>query len=106
MVYRFDVAVEMLHILVDNTVLPIDSDYIPSPSQLVVELCHCLVCAGLYQDAIQRCDKLIQLITSKCENSRLLSSENTLTHAKLLLYKGEALWYIGEPHGTVLQYRR
>ncbi|XP_065915508.1 uncharacterized protein [Dysidea avara] len=111
---RFDVAVEMLHTLVDNTTLPIDSDYLPSPSQLVVELCHSLVCAGLYHDAIQRCDKLIQLLTQytlHCKDSKLHNITNddilrVIMHAKLLLYKGEALWHLGKPHEAVIQYRR
>lgn len=109
--YRFDVAVEMLNNLVDNIVLPIDSDYLPSPTQIVVELCHNLVCAGLYHDAIQRCDKLIKLLTQSaahCGDSKYISNNDYLhvMHAKLLLYKGEALWHLGKPHEAVHQYRR
>jgi len=104
----------MLSTLVDNTILPIDSDYLPSPTQLVLELCNNLVCAGLYQDAIKHCDKLIELLTQptahygddKLHNISNNDCIHLIMHVKLLLYKGEALWHVGKPHEAVRQYRR
>jgi len=105
--------VEMLNTLVENTVLPIDSDYLPLPTQIEVELCHNLVCAGLYHNAIQRCDKLIELLTQSTAHYRDGKLQNIsnndylhVMHAKLILYKGEALWHLGKPHEAIHQYHR
>lgn len=97
----------------DSTQLPLESDLLPTPTELAIELCHSLVCAGQYHDAILRCDSLLQLLTThstpQCMDNLLnqsSSNEMLLIQAKLLLYKGEALQQIGDTHKAMLQYRR
>lgn len=113
MFHRFEVTVKLLITLVDNTVLPLESDHLPTPTQITVDLCHSVVCAGHYDEAILRCDALLKLLTTQsiphCINNitnHLSSNEMLLMQAKLLLYKGEALQQIGDPHNAMLQYRR
>ena len=106
-------TVKLLITLVDNTVLPLESDHLPTPTQIAIDLCHSLVCAGYYDEAILRCDALLKLLTTQstphCMDNILndsSSDEMLLIQARLLLYKGEALHQIGDPHKAIVQYRR
>ena len=113
MYYRFEVTVKLLITLVDNIVLPLESDHLPTPTQITIDLCHGLVCAGCYNEAILRCDAFLKLLTTQstphCIDNilnNLSSNEVLVMQARLLLYKGEALQQIGNPHKAMLQYRR
>ena len=97
----------------DNTLLPLESDLLPTPTQLAIDLCHSLVCAGHYNEAILRCDALLKLLTTQstpyCMDKILnhsSSDEILLIQARLLLYKGEAQQQIGDHHKAILQYHR
>ena len=98
----------------DNTQLPLESDHLPTRTQLVVDLCHALVCAGCYHEAISRSDALLELLPTQsiphCVYSILLnhssSNEILMIQARLLLCKGEALQQIGDHHKALPQYRR
>ena len=111
---RFEVTVKLLTTLVDNTQLPLESDHLPTLTQLTVDLCHGLVCAGYYHEAISRCDALLELLPTQsvphCMDSILLnrssSNDMLMIQARLLQYKGEALQQIGDYHKAMPQYRR
>ena len=97
----------------DNIPLPLEADLLPTPTQLATDLCHSLVCAGHYHDAMARCDALSQLLatqsTPHCVGNILKPSscdEMLLIQARLLLYKGEALQKLGDYHKAMLLYRR
>ena len=113
MYHRFEVTVKLLITLVDNTLLPLETDHLPTPTQITIDLCHSLVCAGYYDEAILRCDTLLKLLATQCIpncidniSNHLSSNELLLMQARLLLYKGEALQQNGDPHKAMLQYRR
>lgn len=91
--------------------LPLESDHLPTPTELATDLCHSLVCAGDYQEAVLRCDTLLQLMpTQSTPHNNVLnhstSNEMLMVQARLLLYKGEALQQMGDPCKAMLQYRR
>ena len=97
----------------DNTPLPLEFDLLPTPTELAADLCHSLVCAEHYHDAMTRCDALLQLLTTQsasyCMGNILNPSshnEMLLIQARLLLYKGEALQKMGDYHKAMQQYRR
>lgn len=96
----------------DNTPLPLESDLLPLPTELAIDLCHSLVCAGHYHDTIIRCDALLQLLTQSTPHcmdnipNHSSSNEMLLIQTRLLLYKGEALQQMGDSHKAIMQYRR